>query len=54
LRYAPGRPAVRLGRLLDDVARKDVAYVLPQITTGGVTMQPHYDANNEFSIRVTR
>ena len=54
LRYAPGRPAVRLGRFLDDVARKDVAYVLPPIVTGGVTMQPHYDANNEFSIRVTR
>ena len=54
LRYAPGRPAVRLGRFLDDVARKDIAYVLPPIITGGVTMQPHYDANNEFSIRVTR
>ena len=39
---------------LDDVARKDIAYVFPPITTGGVTMQPHYDANNEFSIRVTR
>jgi hypothetical protein len=53
LRYAPGRPAVRLGRLLDDVARKDIAYVLPPITTGSRTMQPHYNANNEFSIRVT-
>ncbi|MEV6596624.1 glycosyltransferase [Actinoplanes sp. NPDC051346] len=53
LRYAPGRPAVRLGRLLDDVARKDIAYVLSPIIIGGVTMQPHYDANNEFSIRVT-
>jgi hypothetical protein len=53
LRYAPGLPAVRLGRLLDDVARKDIACVLPPIITGGVTMQPHYDANNEFSIRVT-
>jgi hypothetical protein len=54
LRCAPGRPAVRLGRLLDDVVRKDIAYVLPSIITGGVTMLPHYDANNEFSIRVTR
>ncbi|MEU8235640.1 glycosyltransferase [Actinoplanes sp. NPDC048967] len=54
LRHAPGEPAVRLGRFLDDVARKDIAYVFPPITTGGVTMQPHYDANNEFSIRVTR
>jgi glycosyltransferase involved in cell wall biosynthesis len=54
LRCAPGLPAVRLGRILDDVARKDIAYVLPPIITGGVTMQPHFDANNEFSIRVTR
>ena len=53
LRYAPGRPAVRLGRFLDDVARKDIAYVLPPVVTGGVTMQPHYDADNEFSIRVS-
>ncbi|MEU7908559.1 glycosyltransferase [Actinoplanes sp. NPDC049118] len=53
LRYAPGRPAVRLGRLLDDVARKDIAYVMPPIVTGGLTMQPHYDKNNQFSIRVT-
>ena len=52
LRHAPGQPAVRLGRVLDDVARKDVAYVLPPVTTGGVTMQPHYDSNNDFSIRV--
>jgi hypothetical protein len=53
LRCAPGQPAIRLGRLLDDVARKDIAYVLPPISTGDVTMQPFYYASNEFSIRVS-
>ena len=54
LRYAADRPAVRLGRHLDDVARKDVAYAFPAAVTGGVTLQPHYDRENNFGVRVTR
>jgi hypothetical protein len=53
LRHDPDRPAVRLGRHLDEVARKDVAYGFPAATVGGVTMQPHYDRENNFAIRVT-
>jgi hypothetical protein len=54
VRYADSRPAVRLGRHLDDIVRKDAAYVLAPAVTGGVTMLPHYDANNDFNVRVTR
>jgi glycosyltransferase involved in cell wall biosynthesis len=53
LRYDPDRPAVRLGRHLDDVARKDIAYAFPAAAVGGVTMQPQYDRHNEFAIQVT-
>jgi hypothetical protein len=44
--------AIRFGRFLDDVARKNVAHVLPAATVGDVTVQPDYEANNEFSVRV--
>ncbi len=54
LRPGPEQPAVRLGRHLDDVARKDVAYAFPAATVEGATMQPHYDRENNFAIRVTR
>jgi glycosyltransferase involved in cell wall biosynthesis len=53
LRPGPGEPAVRIGRHLDDVARKDVAYAFPSATAGGVTMQPQYDRENNFAIRVS-
>ncbi len=53
LRPGPGAPAVRIGRHLDDVARKDVAYAFPAATVGGVTMQPQYDRENNFAVRVT-
>ena len=39
--------------LEDDVVGKAVAYVLPSTTAGGHTLQPYYEGNNEFSIRVT-
>jgi glycosyltransferase involved in cell wall biosynthesis len=52
LRYAPEHPPVRLGRVLDDVPRKDTAYVLPEITTAAATLHPHYNAQNQFTVRV--
>ncbi|MCA2212225.1 glycosyltransferase family 4 protein [Jidongwangia harbinensis] len=52
LRPADGDP-IRFGRFLDDVARKNVAYVLPAATLGEVKVQPYYEQNNEFSVRVT-
>lgn len=54
LRAGPERPAVRLGRHLDDVARKDVAYAFPAATVEGATLRPHYDRENNFAIEVTR
>lgn len=54
VRHDAGPDAVRLGRHLDDVPRKDLAYVLKPAVTGRVTMLPHYDAGNDFGIRVTR
>jgi hypothetical protein len=42
-----------LGRFRDDVVGKKAAYVLPSTTVGGLTLQPYYEGNNEFSIRVT-
>jgi hypothetical protein len=53
LRHDPDRPALRLGRHLDDVARKDIAYAFPAATAGAVTMRPRYDRENNFEIRVT-
>ncbi|GAB1690607.1 glycosyltransferase family 4 protein [Krasilnikovia sp. M28-CT-15] len=52
LEYAPGVPAVRLGRFLDDVADKRTAFVLPAAEVGGVRVQPEYTGENELSARV--
>jgi hypothetical protein len=49
LRYAPDANPVRLGRFLDDVIRKQSAYVLP----ASGPQQPHFEGNNELSVRVT-
>jgi glycosyltransferase involved in cell wall biosynthesis len=49
LRYAPDATPVRLGRFLDDVIRKQTAYVLP----AAGPLQPYFEGNNEFSVRVT-
>jgi glycosyltransferase involved in cell wall biosynthesis len=46
------RESIRFGRFLDDVARKTIAYVLPAATLGDVVVQPYYELNNEFSVRV--
>jgi glycosyltransferase involved in cell wall biosynthesis len=46
------KDSIRFGRFLDDVARKNVAYTLPAATFGDVTVQPYYELNNEFSVRV--
>jgi len=54
VRYADGQPAVRLGRHLDDVVHKQLAYQFPRVVAGERTMMPHYDANNDFHVRVTR
>lgn len=51
VRYADSEPAVRLGRHLDDVVRKDTAYLLQPAVVGGVTLAPYYDANNDFNVR---
>jgi hypothetical protein len=45
--------SIRFGRFLDDVARKNFAHVLPAASVGEVTVQPYYELNNEFSVRVT-
>ncbi|RZU53103.1 glycosyltransferase involved in cell wall biosynthesis [Krasilnikovia cinnamomea] len=52
LEYAPGAPAVRLGRFLDDVADKRTAYVLPAAEVGGARLQPEYTGENELSVRI--
>ncbi|BFU45863.1 glycosyltransferase family 4 protein [Krasilnikovia sp. MM14-A1004] len=52
LEHAPGAPAVRLGRFLDDVADKRTAYVLPVAEVGGVRIQPEYTGENELSVRI--
>jgi glycosyltransferase involved in cell wall biosynthesis len=54
VRYAGAQPAVRLGRHLDDVVHKDLAYQFPHVVGGARTMIPQYDANNDFNFRVIK
>jgi hypothetical protein len=54
VRYAGGEPAVRLGRHLDDVVHKNLAYQFPEVVVGERTILPHYDEHNDFNLRVTR
>jgi glycosyltransferase involved in cell wall biosynthesis len=49
LRYAPDAKPVRLGRFLDDVIRKQSAYVLP----AAGSLQPYFEGTNELAVRVT-
>jgi hypothetical protein len=49
LRYAPDAEPVRVGRFLDDILDKAVAFVLP----GSHGVQPFYTAENELSVRAT-
>jgi hypothetical protein len=43
---------VRLGRFLDEVVSKNLAYVFPDVAVGEVRAQPFYTRQNEFSVRV--
>lgn len=53
LRPAAAAEPVRLGRVRDDIADKTKAFVLPTARMAGVTLQPAYTKDNDFSIRAT-
>ncbi|GAA0804249.1 glycosyltransferase [Spirilliplanes yamanashiensis] len=53
LRPGAGAEPLRLGRVLDDVMHKGLAYVLPAAVVGGYTVQPFYAIRNVLSLRVT-
>ncbi|WP_345564758.1 hypothetical protein [Streptomyces plumbiresistens] len=49
---AADAPAIRIARLLDDVAdRKDV-YVYPTATVDGAVLRPYYTVDNDLSVEV--
>lgn len=54
LRTAPGAPAIRLARLLDDVADRKQVFVYPGATVGGAVVRPYYTVDNDLSLEVTR
>jgi hypothetical protein len=48
-----GASAIRIGRLLDDVADRKQVFVYPAVTLGGVTLRPYYTVDNDLSLEVT-
>ncbi|MER6345255.1 transferase [Streptomyces sp. NPDC001595] len=54
VRPAADASAVRIARLLDDVADRKHVYVYPAITAKGSTLRPYYTVDNDLSIEVVR
>jgi hypothetical protein len=46
-------PAVRIARLLDDVADRKEVFVYPAATVGGAVLRPYYTLDNDLSVEVT-
>ncbi|MFI1568817.1 hypothetical protein ACH4ZX_38355 [Streptomyces sp. NPDC020490] len=45
-------PAVRIGRLLDDLADRKEIFVYPAATVGDVVVRPYYTVDNDLSVEV--
>jgi hypothetical protein len=48
----PDAPAVRVARLLDDVADRKRVFVYPPVTTGDAVLRPYYTVDNDLSLKV--
>ncbi|MGV9451574.1 transferase [Streptomyces sp. NPDC003635] len=46
-------PAIRIGRLLDDVADRKEIFVYPSATVGGVAVRPYYTVDNDLSLEAS-
>ncbi|KOG31414.1 hypothetical protein [Streptomyces resistomycificus] len=46
--------AIRVGRLLDDVADRKEVFVYPGVTVGGVVMSPYYTVDNDLSVKAEK
>ncbi|MFH9011022.1 transferase [Streptomyces sp. NPDC017943] len=54
VRPTAGAAAVRVARLLDDIADRKHVHVYPEIRSEGSTLRPYYTVDNDFSISVSR
>ncbi|MFD3502277.1 hypothetical protein ACFWWT_22235 [Streptomyces sp. NPDC058676] len=54
VRPAAKVPAIRLARLLDDVADRKEVFVYPKATVGDAVLRPYYTVDNELSVEVTK
>lgn len=52
-RPAAEAPAIRIGRLLDDVADRKEIFVYPAVSAGDVVVRPYYTVDNDLSVEVT-
>ncbi|MFG3197659.1 transferase [Streptomyces sp. NPDC048208] len=50
---AAGAAAIRVGRVLDDVADRKQSFVYPAANTGGRLVRPYYTVDNDLSFEVT-
>ncbi|MFG2310133.1 transferase [Streptomyces sp. NPDC048566] len=53
IRPAGTASAVRVGRLLDDVADRKEVFVYPSSTVGGCAVRPYYTLDNDLSVTVS-
>ncbi|MEW2165151.1 transferase [Streptomyces sp. NPDC007084] len=53
VRPAAGASAIRVGRLLDDVADRKEVFVYPATDVGGRSVRPYYTLDNDLSVEVT-
>ncbi|MFG3145348.1 transferase [Streptomyces sp. M41(2017)] len=54
VRPAASAPAVRVGRLLDDVADRKEVFVYPSAEVDGCEVRPYYTMDNDLSVEVAR
>lgn len=50
---AADAPAIRIARLLDDVADRKEVFVYPAARVGGAVLRPYYTVDNDLSVEVT-
>ncbi|KOU73234.1 hypothetical protein ADK57_08875 [Streptomyces sp. MMG1533] len=49
-----GAPAIRIARLLDDVADRKEVFVYPAARVDGAVLRPYYTVDNDLSVEVTK
>jgi hypothetical protein len=54
IRPATEAPAIRIARLLDDVADRKQVFVYPTTTLGDAALRPYYTVDNDLSVEVTQ